>query len=75
MCSLYVYAVLKNIHFASIILLITTGCITPFLWVFATFFVEEGFPARRYCTYICVLLAICTLIPDPAVYIKMCSIN
>lgn len=75
MCSLYLYAVLKNVHFADVMLLLIAGCAAPFLYSFADFLVEEGFPVGRYCTYVCVLLAICILMPDPAVYAKMCNIN
>lgn len=75
MCHLYLYTVLKNVHFMDVMLLLTAGCVAPFLWTFADFLVEEGFPVRRYGTYVCVLLAIYILLPDPAVYIKMCNFN
>lgn len=44
MCSLYLYAVLENMHFADVMLLLIAGCTAPFLYSFADFLVEEGFP-------------------------------
>lgn len=74
-CSLYLSSVLGHLSIATGFMLLITAFSIPLLWTFADFFVVEGFPARRILRYMLILLSIYILLPDTAVYAKMCQFN
>lgn len=71
-CSLYLSSVLGHLNAAAGFMLLIAAFSTPLLWTFADFLVKEGFPARRLFGYMLILLSIYILLPDAAVYAKMC---